>query len=280
MANITLDGIKAIIKSMLASATRYKPNLEVTDPDDPRYIAGKVPENKLPRIKAEKIQDLSTVAKSGSYDDLSNIPDIIDVLNDTAMISTDSSGNKYIMASIFGGTWPSSSRRRGINIHSRYSGINFIDLPERHTNSPITEPYFPGMLSIQAFKYNNYSACIGFYAQPDPETVYVEEIKPFIRFYTESSSSSEGQSISAVISAQAKKLSFIVGSDAVYVEDTTPNISFSNDNDTLGISFNNTNGYIEGLNEVILNSSTADSTKRFKITVDDSGTISATEVTT
>ena len=33
------------------------------------------------------------------------------------------------------------------------------------------------------------------------------------------------------------------------------------------------------LNEIILPSSTSDSTKRFKITVDDSGTISATEVT-
>ena len=37
---------------------------------------------------------------------------------------------------------------------------------------------------------------------------------------------------------------------------------------------------IEGLDALIINSSTSGSTKRFKITVDDSGTISATEVTT
>ena len=39
--------------------------------------------------------------------------------------------------------------------------------------------------------------------------------------------------------------------------------------------------YVEGLEEgMIINSSTAGSTKKFKITVDDTGTISATEVTT
>lgn len=37
---------------------------------------------------------------------------------------------------------------------------------------------------------------------------------------------------------------------------------------------------IEGLDALIINSSTSGSTKRFKITVDDAGTISATEVTT
>ena len=38
--------------------------------------------------------------------------------------------------------------------------------------------------------------------------------------------------------------------------------------------------YVEGLEEgMIINSSTPDSTKKFKITVDDTGTISATEVT-
>ena len=36
---------------------------------------------------------------------------------------------------------------------------------------------------------------------------------------------------------------------------------------------------LEGDKELILSSSTSDSTKKFKITVDDSGTISATEVT-
>ena len=34
-----------------------------------------------------------------------------------------------------------------------------------------------------------------------------------------------------------------------------------------------------GIKELIMSSSTTDSTKKFKITVDDSGTISATEVT-
>ena len=37
---------------------------------------------------------------------------------------------------------------------------------------------------------------------------------------------------------------------------------------------------LEGDNEIVLSSSTADSTKKFKITVDDSGAISATEITT
>ena len=38
--------------------------------------------------------------------------------------------------------------------------------------------------------------------------------------------------------------------------------------------------YVEGLEEgMVINSSTPDSTKKFKITVDDAGTISATEVT-
>ena len=36
---------------------------------------------------------------------------------------------------------------------------------------------------------------------------------------------------------------------------------------------------LEGDKEIVLSSSTAESTKKFKITVDDSGTISATEVT-
>lgn len=38
--------------------------------------------------------------------------------------------------------------------------------------------------------------------------------------------------------------------------------------------------YVEGMEEgMVINSSTPDSTKKFKITVDDTGTISATEVT-
>lgn len=38
--------------------------------------------------------------------------------------------------------------------------------------------------------------------------------------------------------------------------------------------------YVEGLEEgMVINSSTPDSTKKFKITVDDTGTLSATEVT-
>lgn len=41
------------------------------------------------------------------------------------------------------------------------------------------------------------------------------------------------------------------------------------------------NGFIKGVSkELILSSSTADSTKKFKITVDDNGTLSAVEVTT
>lgn len=38
--NITLDHVKEIVRSAVASATRHKPNLNVTDPDDPRYVVG------------------------------------------------------------------------------------------------------------------------------------------------------------------------------------------------------------------------------------------------
>lgn len=38
--NITLDHVKEIVRSAIASATRHKPNLNVTDPDDPRYVVG------------------------------------------------------------------------------------------------------------------------------------------------------------------------------------------------------------------------------------------------
>ena len=47
------------------------------------------------------------------------------------------------------------------------------------------------------------------------------------------------------------------------------------------VNFGGTKGVIiEGLDALIINSSTSGSTKKFKITVDDAGTISATEVTT
>lgn len=42
MANITLDKLKTIVQSIVASVTRYKPNLAVNDPDDPRYVAGRL----------------------------------------------------------------------------------------------------------------------------------------------------------------------------------------------------------------------------------------------
>lgn len=42
MANITLDKLKTIVQSIVASVTRYKPNLSVNDPDDPRYVAGRL----------------------------------------------------------------------------------------------------------------------------------------------------------------------------------------------------------------------------------------------
>lgn len=42
MANITLDKMKTIVQSIVASVTRYKPNLSVNDPDDPRYVAGRL----------------------------------------------------------------------------------------------------------------------------------------------------------------------------------------------------------------------------------------------
>lgn len=75
MINISLDHIKAIIKSAIASATRYKPNLEVTDPDDPRYVAGKLPKEKLPNL------GLAKVAKTGNYNDLINTPNPIETIN-------------------------------------------------------------------------------------------------------------------------------------------------------------------------------------------------------
>lgn len=40
MANLTLDHIKTIAQFVLAGATRYKPNLSVTDADDPRFVVG------------------------------------------------------------------------------------------------------------------------------------------------------------------------------------------------------------------------------------------------
>lgn len=42
MANLTLDKLKTIVQSIVASVTRYKPNLSVNDPDDPRYVAGRL----------------------------------------------------------------------------------------------------------------------------------------------------------------------------------------------------------------------------------------------
>ena len=42
MANITIDKMKTIVQSIVASVTRYKPNLSVNDPDDPRYVAGRL----------------------------------------------------------------------------------------------------------------------------------------------------------------------------------------------------------------------------------------------
>lgn len=42
MANITLDKLKTIVQSIVASVTRYKPNMSVNDPDDPRYVAGRL----------------------------------------------------------------------------------------------------------------------------------------------------------------------------------------------------------------------------------------------
>lgn len=54
MENLTLDHVKTIAQSILASATRYKPNLNVTDPDDPRYVVG-----------SDKVASKSDVTKMG-----------------------------------------------------------------------------------------------------------------------------------------------------------------------------------------------------------------------
>ena len=64
-----------------------------------------------------------------------------------------------------------------------------------------------------------------------------------------------------------------------YVEGNTPEPEISWDGNT-GETKQLDEKFIPEMTSVILKSSTADSTKRFKITVDDSGTISATEVTT
>lgn len=40
MSNLTLDHLKNIVQSAIASATRWKPNLTITDPEDPRYVTG------------------------------------------------------------------------------------------------------------------------------------------------------------------------------------------------------------------------------------------------
>lgn len=70
MVIISFDHIKTVIKSAIASATRYKPNLEVTDPDDPRYVAGKLSKERI------QVLGLAPVAKTGSYNDLIDKPTI------------------------------------------------------------------------------------------------------------------------------------------------------------------------------------------------------------
>lgn len=40
MANVTTEHLKTALQSVLASTTRYKPNLSVTDPDDPALWRG------------------------------------------------------------------------------------------------------------------------------------------------------------------------------------------------------------------------------------------------
>lgn len=70
MANITLDHIKTIVQSIIASVTRYKPNLSVTDPDDPRYVVGVTIMDK----RISKAQDTAdkAIRQNKDLDDLLN----------------------------------------------------------------------------------------------------------------------------------------------------------------------------------------------------------------
>lgn len=79
MVNITVKQMKEIIKAVMSSSKRFKPNWSVDDPEDPRYIFNK------PKLFSGSYNDLSDkpafsdVATSGSYNDLSDQPTIPDL---------------------------------------------------------------------------------------------------------------------------------------------------------------------------------------------------------
>ena len=214
MVNISLDHIKAIIKSAIASATRYKPNLEVTDPDDPRYIAGKVPE--------EKITCLATVAKSGDYNDLTNIPSKL--CRDSA--NYDKPG---VVEGLLTGAFGEYSHAEGI-------------FSTAHGNCSHAEGYYTNV-------HGNYSHVEG------NDTYAIGDC----------------QHVQGRYNIESSKYCHIVGNGT-----STTTRSNAHTLDWSGNAWYA--GTVEGT-AMIVKSSTTDSTKRFKITVDDSGTISATEVT-
>ena len=248
MAYISLNHIKLIIKSAIASATRYKPNLEVTDPDDPRYVAGKLPKEKitsvpasaLPTISSTKIDGLSIIATTGSYNDLSDAP---------VLASVASSGNYNDLSNI-----PSKLDKR-------------------------TNAYQPGVIEgLNTTASGAYSHAEGWGSTASNSASHAEGLDT-----TASGQCSHAEGSNTIASAAYQHVQgfYNLEKDYSYIHivgnGTKSNRSNAHTLDWFGNAWYA--GTVEGT-AMIVKSSTDGSTKRFKITVDDTGTISATEVTT
>ena len=281
MANISLNHIKLIIKSAIASATRYKPNLEVTDPDDPRYVAGKLPKEKLPNL------GLAKVAKTGNYNDLINKPNFIETINgifpdSNGDVEIDSGGVKTV-----NGVGPDESGNVDSTIIQCDDKAYTIYLAKQ--GQYVSNGY--GL-----FIYNN-----------SIEQSHIDAVS--LKAGGLSYNSSKGLNIDSTINMQPNKGSStppiieltktLTGNRSTLTLDGEGHI-YSYDNKIyfgplstkpnvlkwVGAPIDDTDAvnkkYVDAKvsdTELILGSSTASSNKRFKITVDDSGTISATEVT-
>lgn len=287
MANISLDRIKAIIKSAIASATRYKPNLEVTDPDDPRYVAGKLPKEKLPNL------GLAKVAKTGNYNDLINKPNFIETING---IFPDSNGNVDIDTGV-----------TSLNGNSGDINLSYEDLPNTPfvlVSKDVIKTYGRDS-SVNASGTLNAGNNSLSYNRMSDHFVELEEIKSVkYRYKYESGNYSSylDASLDNVIFAIDSKDAFFVGAgELIFCKKagtytmqwkTSPSSSITFPKSGIyGASNNVTRSLISDVviteiekcfasasQEIILPSSTEGSSKKFALTVDDSGTISATEV--
>ena len=74
MANITLDKLKTIVQSIVASVTRYKPNLSVNDPDDPRYVAGRLCYKATQTVEEVPETTVTFAENNGLYMSPDNLP--------------------------------------------------------------------------------------------------------------------------------------------------------------------------------------------------------------